>query len=65
MIKIKNKYLNINKVISLEFATSEKNNKFYVIVFIDTPMEINKIFIEITGEDEFNFIIDEVKKQMK
>lgn len=65
MIKIKNKYLNSNKVISLEFATSDKNNKNYIIVNLDTiNMENCKIFIEVTGEQEFNQIVEQVKNQI-
>jgi hypothetical protein len=65
MIKIKNKYLNSNKVISLEFATSDKNNKNYLIINVDTiNLENCKIFIEVTGEPEFTQIVEQVKNQM-
>jgi len=65
MIKIKNKYLNSNKVISLEFATSDKNNKNYIIVNLDTiNLENCKIFIEVTNEQEFNQIVEQVKNQI-
>ena len=65
MIKIKNKYLNSNKVISLEFATSDKNNKNYIIINVDTiNLENCKIFIEVTGEPEFIQIVEQVKNQM-
>jgi hypothetical protein len=65
MIKIKNKYLNSNKVISLEFATSDKNNKNYIIINVDTVnLENCKIFIEVTGEQEFKEIVEQVKNQI-
>lgn len=65
MIKIKNKHLNSNKVISLEYAVSEKNNKHYCIINIDSVnIESAKIFIEVRNEDEFNQIINEVKNQL-
>lgn len=65
MIKIKNKYLNSNKVISLEFATSDKNNKNYIIINVDTiNLENCKIFIEVTNEQEFNQIVEQVKNQI-
>lgn len=66
MIKIKNKYLNSNKVISLEFATSDKNGKNYLIINLDTVnLENCKMFIEVTGEPEFLQIVEQVKQQMK
>jgi len=66
MIKIKNKYLNLNKILSLEYATSEKNNKNYCIINIDSVnIENAKIFMEVTNQDEFNQIINEVKNQIK
>jgi hypothetical protein len=65
MIKIKNKFLNPNKVLSLEYATSEKNNKNYCIINIDSiNIENAKIFMEVTNQDEFNQIINEVKNQI-
>ena len=65
MIKIKNQYLNSNKVISLEYAVSNKNNKNYIIVNLDTiNIENCKIFIEVTGEQEFNQIVEQVKTQI-
>lgn len=65
MIKIKNKYLNLNKILSLEYATSEKNNKNYCIISIDSVnVENAKIFMEVTDQDEFNAIINEVKNQI-
>lgn len=65
MIKIKNKYLNLNKVLSLEYATSEKNGKNYCIINIDSVnIENAKIFMEVTNQDEFNAIINEVKNQI-
>jgi hypothetical protein len=65
MIKIKNKYLNSNKVISLEYATSDKNNKNYLIINVDTiNLENCKIFIEVTGEPEFIQIVEQVKNQI-
>jgi len=65
MIKIKNKYLNSNKVISLEFATSDKNNKNYIIINVDTiNLENCKIFIEVTGEQEFKEIVEQIKNQI-
>lgn len=65
MIKIKNKYLNLNKVLSLEYAVSEKNNKNYCIISIDSiNIENAKIFMEVTNQDEFNEIINQVKNQI-
>jgi len=65
MIKIKNKFLNLNKVLSLEYATSEKNGKNYLIINVDSVnVENAKIFIEVTNQDEFNQIINEVKNQI-
>ena len=65
MIKIKNKYLNSNKVISLEYAVSDKNNKHYIIVNVDTiNLENCKMFIEVTGEPEFIQIVEQVKNQL-
>ena len=65
MIKIKNNYLNSNKVISLEYAVSDKNNKNYIIINVDTiNLENCKIFIEVTGEPEFTQIVEQVKNQI-
>jgi hypothetical protein len=56
MIQIKN--------VSLSYAESEKNNKNYLIVLLDTK-ENNKIFIEVQNESEFTAVLQQVKNQMQ
>jgi hypothetical protein len=63
MIQIKNQWINGNKI-SLSYAESEKNNKNYLIVLLDTK-ENNKIFIEVQNESEFTAVLQQVKNQMQ
>ena len=66
MIQVKNQWINTNKIISISFAESEKNNKCYLIVLIDIlTKENNKIFIEVANENEFTAILQQVKNQMQ
>ena len=64
MIQIKNQWINVNKIVSLSYAESEKNSKNYIIVLLDTK-ENNKIFIEVQNENEFTAILQQVKNQMQ
>ena len=65
MIQIKNQYVNDNKIITLQFATSEKTNKCWLVVNLDTQTkETNKLFIEVSNENEYLSIIEQVKKQL-
>lgn len=66
MIQIKNQWINGNKIVSLSFAESEKNNKCYLIVLLDVSnKENNKIFIEVQNENEYNAVLQQVKNQMQ
>jgi|LakMenE18May11ns_1017448.scaffolds.fasta_scaffold8395590_1 hypothetical protein len=64
MIQIKNQWINGNKIVCLSYAESEKNNKNYLIVLLDTK-ENNKIFIEVQNENEFTAVLQQVKNQMQ
>ena len=65
MIQIKNQYVNDDKIITLQFATSEKTNKCWLVVNLDTQIkETNKLFIEIAGESEYLSIVEQIKKQL-
>lgn len=63
MIQVKNQWINGNKIVSLSYAESEKNNKNYLILLLDTK-ENNKIFIEVQNESEFMAIMQQVKNQL-
>jgi hypothetical protein len=63
MIQVKNQWVNGNKIVSLSYAESEKNNKNYLILLLDTK-ENNKIFIEVQNESEFMAIMQQVKNQL-
>ena len=63
MIQVKNQWINDNKIVSLSYAESEKNNKNYLIVLLDTK-ENNKIFIEVQNESEFMAIMQQIKNQL-
>lgn len=66
MIQIKNQWINGNKIVSLSFAESEKNNKCYLIVLLDvSSKENNKIFIEVQNENEFTAVLQQIKNQMQ
>ena len=65
MIQIKNQWINGNKVVSLQYAESEKNNKNYLIVLLDVSVKENKLFIEVQNESEFTAIVQQVKNQMQ
>jgi hypothetical protein len=66
MIQVKNQWINGNKIVSLSFAESEKNNKNYLIILLDVSVkENNKIFIEVQNENEFMAIMQQVKNQMQ
>lgn len=64
MIQIKNQWINGNKIVSLSYAESEKNNKNYLIVLLDTK-ENNKIFIEVQNENEFTAVLQQIKNQLQ
>lgn len=66
MIQIKNQWINGNKIVSLSYAESEKNNKNYLIVLLDvSSKENNKIFIEVQNENEFTAVLQQIKNQMQ
>ena len=66
MIQIKNQWINGNKIVSISYAESEKNNKNYLIVLLDVSQkENNKIFIEVQNESEFTAVLQQVKNQMQ
>ena len=65
MIQVKNQWINSNKIVSLQFAQSEKNNKNYMIIVLDVISKENKIFIEVQTESEFTAILQQIKNQMQ
>ena len=66
MIQVKNQYVNYNKVITVQYATSEKTNKHWLLITLDTSLkETNKLFIEISGEAEYLAIVEQIKKQVQ
>lgn len=65
MIQVKNQWINGNKIVSLQFAQSEKNNKNYMIIVLDVISKENKIFIEVQTESEFTAILQQIKNQMQ
>jgi len=65
MIQVKNQWLNGNKIVSVQFAQSEKNNKNYMIIVLDVISKENKIFIEVQTESEFTAILQQIKNQMQ
>ena len=65
MIEIKNEFVNKLKLISLSYATSQKNNKNYLIIELDViDRNNNKKFIEVLNEEEYKKIIETVKNQL-
>lgn len=66
MIKIKNNYVNGAKIIGVQYAESQKNNKNYLIVEIDAvSADQKKVFIEVDGMTEFNALIGDIRTQMQ
>ncbi len=66
MIQIKNQWINGNKIVSISYAESEKNNKNYLIVLLDVSQkENNKIFIEVQNDSEFTAVLQQVKNQLQ
>jgi hypothetical protein len=66
MIQIKNQWINGNKIVSISYAESEKNNKNYLIVLLDVlQKENNKIFIEVQNDSEFTAVLQQVKNQLQ
>ena len=66
MLEIKNEFLNKLKLISLSYATSQKNNKNYLIIELDVMDRANnKKFIEVANEEEYKEIINNVKNQLQ
>jgi len=65
MIQVKNQWINGNKIVSLQYAQSEKNNKNYMIIVLDVISKENKIFIEVQTENEFTAILQQIKNQMQ
>jgi hypothetical protein len=65
MIQVKSQWINGNKIVSLQFAQSEKNNKNYMIIVLDVISKENKIFIEVQTESEFTAILQQIKNQMQ
>ena len=66
MIQIKNQWINGNKIVSISYAESEKNNKNYLIVLLDVSQkENNKIFIEVQNDSEFTAVLQQIKNQMQ
>ena len=64
LIKIKNQFFNSDKVLKLNYAVSEKNQKNYLIVELDTTKPQSKEFIEVTDSLEFDAIIQSVSNQL-
>jgi hypothetical protein len=62
LVKIKETFVNKSKIQMVSFATSEKNKKNYLIIEMDSlNSEQTKKFIEVSGIEEFNFIINQLK----
>jgi|LakMenEpi03Aug12_release.lakeMendotaPanAssembly.Ray.scaffolds.fasta_scaffold19382_10 hypothetical protein len=64
IITIKNKLINTNKVISLDYAYSDKVQKHYLIILLDVISTDNKIYIEVKDQSDYNLIIIDVKNQL-
>ena len=65
LIKIKNKNVNSDKIVSIDHAISQESNKQWLVVNLDVHSnEINKIFFEVTNEQEYMAIIQNIKEQL-
>ena len=66
MIKVKNKWINSDKIISLDYATKtvETGTKHWMVIVMDVINE-PKIFFEIQSESEFQNIVNDVINQLK
>jgi len=66
LINIKRNNVPKEKILNLSYAVSEKNNKHYLIIEIDSinPSQA-KIFVEIADEAEFKLILLDISKQLQ
>lgn len=62
MIEIQGKLINTNKVVSIEYKHSDKNQKHYVILLLDVLNEKqNKMFFEVENEQAGKALLAGVK----
>lgn len=66
LIQIKSNNVPKEKILNLSFAQSNKNNKNYLIVEVDSlnPQQ-SKIFVEVVDEAEFKNLLTEIAKQLQ
>ena len=66
LVKIKDTFVNKSKIQMVSYATSQKNAKNYLIIEMDSiNPEQTKKFIEVSGIEEFNSIIDIIKTEFQ
>ena len=65
LLKIKNKNVNADKIVSIDFVQNSELTKMWAVIHFDTlNNDLQKLFIEVKNEQEYLELINQINIQL-